>query len=153
MAGRARSAISLTGGTSRGAGGRGFRLVKRGNTVWSFAAALCVAYLLVLQLVLSGVALGAHAAPDSQDHAGLVLCQGAAGGEGVPFAPTPPPHWPDCCQLVCQMGSVDLPVATGAAPLPPPAALETNAGLARDLTPAGPPARCAHPSRAPPLSA
>ena len=116
-------------------------------------AALCVAYILVLQLVFSGLALGAHAASDSPGHADFALCQGATGSEPAPSAPKPLPRWPDCCQLVCQMGAVDLPVAAVAVPTTAPVAAPTHARLARDLTPAGPPARRAHPSRAPPLSA
>lgn len=127
--------------------------MKLEKTGWSFAAALCVAYLLVLQLVLSGVALGAHAAADSHGQAGIVLCQGAGGGEPVPFAPAPVPPWPDCCQLVCQMGGASLPVADSVAPMAAPVASAAPFRLVRDSSPAGPPSRRANPSRAPPLSA
>ncbi len=76
---------------------------------WSFVVALGAAYLLVLQLLLTGLALGTHAAPSLADSTNGVICLGTGTGGSTPDAPTAPPHLPDCCQLGCLMGTVLAP--------------------------------------------
>lgn len=76
---------------------------------WSFVVALSAAYLLVLQLLLTGLALGTHAAPSLADGTQGVICRGMGTGGSTPDAPTAPPHLPDCCQLGCLMGTALAP--------------------------------------------
>ncbi|WGD28832.1 hypothetical protein AncyloWKF20_13640 [Ancylobacter sp. WKF20] len=71
--------------------------------------ALGAAYLLVLQLLLTGLALGTHAAPSLADGTHGVICLGAGAGASTPDAPPAPPHLPDCCQLGCLMGTALAP--------------------------------------------
>lgn len=86
------------------------------------AMALAVAYLLVLQAILGGMAGGAHAAAGiALDPFGQVICANGASGPASPADPAH--HAPDCCTTGCQ-------TSAGAA-LPPPSA----AGPARTLAP------------------
>ncbi|WAC27002.1 DUF2946 family protein [Ancylobacter sp. SL191] len=88
---------------------------------WSFVVALGAAYMLVLQLLLTGLALGTHAAPSLADSNNGVICLGTGTGGSTPDAPTAPPHLPDCCQLGCLLGTVlaPAPSVTVAAVFPP----------------------------------
>lgn len=81
------------------------------------AMALALAYVLVLQALLGGVASGAHAAGGvTVDAYGQVLCLGSSASAPSPADPSH--HAPDCCTTGCNMSA-------GSA-LPPPA----NAALA-----------------------
>ena len=125
---------------------------------WSFIAALGVAYVLVLQLLFTGIATGSQASLQADAHAGFtpfdpagLICLNAPDGTD---APTAPAQLPDCCQLGCQMGAVMLLAASGTdgARLAPPSTLVRFA-----LTPAdagtGKDRRRPQNSRAPPLRA
>ncbi|MDQ0348231.1 hypothetical protein [Ancylobacter vacuolatus] len=104
-----------------------------------WALVLAVAYVLVLQALLGGLASGAHAAGGlTVDGFGQVLC---LSGHGDPATPGDPArHTPDCCLTGCQ--------AAPAAALPPPvaalSALPAHPLVARHLPP-----RAARLARAP----
>lgn len=72
-----------------------------GGSRWRKAAALIAAYVLLLQMVLVGLSLGAHADPARLDSFGNVLC--ATGQPGSPATPADDPaHHTDCCFAFCQ---------------------------------------------------
>lgn len=104
-----------------------------------WALVLAVAYVLVLQALLGGLASGAHAAGGlTVDGFGQVLC---LSGHGDPATPGDPArHTPNCCLTGCQ--------AAPAAALPPPvaalSALPAHPLVARHLPP-----RAARLARAP----
>ncbi|WP_341992119.1 DUF2946 family protein [Azorhizobium sp. AG788] len=82
---------------------------------WREWTAYAAAYLLVLQVLLTGMALGAQAAPALWDEFGGAICANA-GAEGGPTAPVDGDHHlPACCGFGCVM--------SGAAPLSPPPAI------------------------------
>ncbi|MCJ8141998.1 hypothetical protein MKI84_03625 [Ancylobacter sp. A5.8] len=113
--------------------------------------ALAVAYLLVLQALLGGVATGAHAAAGLSPGAGPTICLGMDRGD-TPSGPADPAHHtPDCCTIGCQNA--------GLTALPPPAATTPLAPVAfTDMATLVPPTagslpgieRLSHPPRAPP---
>ncbi|MFK8250504.1 hypothetical protein [Ancylobacter terrae] len=117
------------------------------------AAALALAYLLVVQAILGGLGHGAHAA-DRFEAARLggapLLCSGdmvmPAGPDGAPAR-----HTPDCCTLGCLMAAGALPAPLAAAlPVPDAPAARSEplprAGLVADAT------RSPAQARAPPAS-
>lgn len=90
--------------------------MSRSAPAWKLPFALLAAYLLVLQMVLAGFALGALAAPDSADHQGI-FCSASGATEAAPDeAPDPSQtqHF-DCCARSC-------PMLGGLLITPPPAA-------------------------------
>ena len=116
------------------------------------AMVLAVAYVLVLQALLGGMASGAHAAGFvTVDAFGQTLCLGS---HSAPAAPGDPArHTPECCLTGCQ--------AAPAAALPPPlaamAALPASHREARTLPPrtagfARTPERSPRHTRAPPAA-
>ncbi|CAA0097214.1 Uncharacterised protein [Starkeya nomas] len=94
------------------------------TTLRQMALALAVAYLVVLQTLLGGLASGAHAASGvALDAFGQVLCVGA---HNAPSSPDEPAHHtPDCCTTGCQMSA--------GAGLPPPASISLAAPSAAVL--------------------
>ncbi|MFT0859387.1 hypothetical protein [Ancylobacter sp. G4_0304] len=115
--------------------------------------ALAVAYLLVLQALLGGLATGAHAAAGLSPEAAPAICLGMARGDAPAGPADPAHHTPDCCTVGCQNA--------GIAALPPPAAAGllaplALAGAAMTVSPAAevlPGAeRLSHPPRAPPAA-
>ncbi|MFK8250143.1 DUF2946 family protein [Ancylobacter terrae] len=89
---------------------------------WSFLVALGAAYLLVLQILLTGLALGTHATSSLDDASHGVICLEMGTGSSAPDTPTAPPHLPDCCQLGCLLGTVLPPAAVVASATTFPAA-------------------------------
>ncbi|WP_250152540.1 hypothetical protein [Ancylobacter radicis] len=90
------------------------------------ATALAVAYLLVLQAFIGGIASGAHAAGGlAGGELGQIICRGIQAAPETPASPADPAHHtPDCCTTGCQM-------AVGAAAPPPvPVVATTPARLA-----------------------
>jgi len=82
---------------------------------WDLWVALGAAYFLVVQILVTGIALGADAAPSRQAGLPTVICSfhgpsTAPDGTGQPSGPA---HLPDCCTLGCSM--------FGPAVAPPPA--------------------------------
>jgi hypothetical protein len=110
--------------------------MSRSAPAWKLPFALLAAYLLVLQMVLAGFALGALAAPDSADHQGI-FCSASGATEAAPDAapdPSQTRHF-DCCARSCPMlggllitppaaevSAVGFVVAPGPAPTPDPSA-------------------------------
>lgn len=84
------------------------------HPAWRAWTAVAAAYLLVLQVLVMGIAGGAHAAPLSLDHVVTVMCGPSAhGGTALPVDGGPAPHQsPSCCVLGCSM------FGPGAAPPP-----------------------------------
>lgn len=75
--------------------------------------ALAIAYLLVLQALVGGIASGAHASGIGSGTLDPAICRGAQ--DTVPTAPGEPAHHtPECCFTGCQIN---------AASAPPPVAL------------------------------
>lgn len=98
------------------------------TTLRRMALALAVAYLVVLQTLLGGLASGAHAANGvALDAFGQVLCVGAHNASSsAPSSPDEPAHHtPDCCTTGCQMSA--------GAGLPPPASISLGAPSAAVL--------------------
>jgi hypothetical protein len=116
--------------------------------------ALGAAYLLVLQLLLTGFALGSHAAPSLADSTPGVICLGIGTGGSTPDAPTAPPHLPDCCQLGCLLGTA-LPPATvvAVAAAFPPEAVSSGFLPPTSVVRGDQGRRTPHNSRAPPVRA
>lgn len=84
-----------------------------------FALVLAVAYMLVLQALLGGLASGAHAAGSlTVDAFGQTLCLGARGDPAAPANPSS--HPPDCCTTGCQTAVTPslLPPTAATAALP-----------------------------------
>lgn len=83
------------------------------------AAAVAIAYALILQSLLAGFAGGANAAPDPLRTAALVLC--LPGGSDAP-APTRAPHQPGslCCVLGCVAAAQHAVSVDGGAPVAAP---------------------------------
>ncbi|WP_428030835.1 hypothetical protein [Ancylobacter sp.] len=93
-----------------------------GATLRRLALVLAVAYVLVLQALLGGIASGAHAAGAvAVDAFGQTLCLGSHADPAAPGDPAR--HTPDCCTTGCQ-------TAPGAA-LPPPVAAATALPVSR----------------------
>ncbi|MBB3771785.1 hypothetical protein FHS55_002394 [Angulomicrobium tetraedrale] len=121
------------------------------HTLRRMTMALAVAYLLVLQALLGGMATGAHAGSlATVDAFGQVLC---LTGHQPPASPSAPAHHtPDCCTTGCQISALATlpPLAAGvAAPLPVvagPARLPADAAVAAGLQ------RSPKNARAPPLA-
>ena len=99
-----------------------------GRQGWRRTAAVAAAYLLVLQAVLTGLALGVHADPAGRGALATIICS-TAGPElgdhqsGLPFEHS---DWIACCVLGCGMSGLGLappPVGAGAAPITPAAAI------------------------------
>ena len=84
------------------------------RTRWGSRVALCAAWLLVVQALLTGLSLGASAAPVQRDFFGNVICSEAARSGTEDGQPANPAHLPTCCVLGCSM-------AAAAAVPPPPA--------------------------------
>lgn len=107
--------------------------MSRSAPAWKLPFALLAAYLLVLQMVLAGFALGALAAPDSADHQGI-FCSASGATDAAPD-PSQTRHF-DCCARSCPMlggllitpppaaevSAVGFVVAPGPAPTPDPSA-------------------------------
>lgn len=114
--------------------------------------ALAVAYVLVLQALLGGLATGAHAANSvAVDAFGQVLCLGTHGAPTTPADPAQ--HTPDCCTTSCQVSLgafLPPPALTGLgrafAPVLVDVPLPREAVVARDLE------RSPRHARAPPLA-
>ena len=122
------------------------------TTLRRMTMALAVAYLLVLQALLGGLASGAHAGSLSAvDGFGQVLCLGAHDG---PSSPTDPAHHtPDCCTTGCQVGAgAALPPPIGIAVARPAAVRHVQPLLPRPLALAGSGERSPRHIRAPPLA-
>lgn len=119
----------------------------------SFVVALGVAYLLVLQILLAGVALGSHAGPLLSEGSGAILCSTAAQAPS-PEGPRSLPHLPDCCSLGCLAGTTAPPASSVVATLIP-IAREVRAGFPPIATAARAESRWHIPrnSRAPPRPA
>ncbi|MCK0209617.1 hypothetical protein MWN33_16415 [Starkeya koreensis] len=116
------------------------------------AMALAVAYLLVLQAILGGMAGGAHAAAGiALDPFGQVICANSAGG---PTSPADPAHHaPDCCTTGCQTSAgAGLPPPVAAAPALPVGQALGRAPLPRARVLALQPERTPRHTRAPPLA-
>ena len=116
------------------------------------AMALALAYLLVLQAVLGGLASGTHAAASTVSAAfGPVLCLGAHDGTDVPADPSH--HLPDCCTLGCQVASgASLTPEAATAPLPSPAWSEAETPPAHPARAVLAAERTPRHTRAPPLA-
>ena len=103
-------------------------VVGMGRQGWRRVAAVAAAYLLVLQAVLTGLALGAHADPAGRGALATVICSSAGPGGGDDQSGLPFEHsdWIACCVLGCGMSSLGLapPLAgTGVARIPPAEAI------------------------------
>lgn len=113
---------------------------------------LALAYVLVLQSLLGGLATGAFASaaldPSSAAH---IICRGASAD--LPEPADPAQHTPDCCVLGCP-GATGAAMAPTLATIPAPsrtvAAAEPTVSVAQSAPATGP--RLAHPPRAPPLA-
>ncbi|QFR32977.1 DUF2946 family protein [Ancylobacter sp. TS-1] len=116
------------------------------------ALVIAVAYLLVLQSLLGGLAGGAHAAGGiAVDAFGQVICSGA---HDAPSSPADPArHTPDCCTTGCQTAAgAALPPPSAAVPAQPAARLSARVTLPRASAPALQPERTPRHTRAPPLA-
>ena len=126
-------------------------MIRRASQAGLLAGCLLAAYLLVLQAVLGGLAMGTHAGMGvALGPGGEVICLNAP-AEGDPR--DAPAHLPDCCTAGCRTGAL--------ASLPPPEFAPLPAPLARPAPPLAPPqARAApvgtghlpHNARAPPIA-
>lgn len=68
--------------------------------------AIAVAYLLVLQAVLAGIASGAHAADSALARgAGLTLCSPLGSHDEAPGPDSGRPGLMDCCRTICVLAS------------------------------------------------
>lgn len=119
---------------------------------WSFTVALGAAYLLVLQLLLTGMAFGAHAA--SMIGSDMPICRGME-GSGTPVDERgSAPRVPDCCQLACQTGSLaGGPTDTALVVLAPPSSTALYLAPASDAPRGDDGSWKPHNSRAPPRHA
>lgn len=124
---------------------------QRARQTGLLAASLLAAWLLVLQAVFGGLAMGAHAGMGvALGPSGEVICLNIpVGGD----EPDKTGHLPDCCTAGCRV------VATAALPPPEPAALPAPfaapapvlaAPLAEAARPG--PGRLPHNARAPPVA-
>lgn len=125
------------------------------HTLRRMVMALAVAYLVVLQALLGGIASGAHAAGSVDGFGagtlGQVICRGA---QPAPASPTEPAsHTPDCCTTGCLMSvGTALPPAVGATPVARPAAVTISVRPPfADVVPVGV-AHSPRNARAPPLA-
>jgi hypothetical protein len=99
-----------------------------GRQGWRRAAAVAAAYLLVLQAVLTGLALGAHTDSSGRGAFVAIICSTAGPGAGDDHSGRPFEHsdWITCCVLGCGMSGLGLappPAGAGAAPIPPAEAI------------------------------
>lgn len=111
--------------------------MSRSAPAWKLPFALLAAYLLVLQMVLAGFALGAMAAPDAADHQDI-LCSAASTTDKAPDeapGPSQTRHF-DCCARGCpllggllivpapvaEVSAIGFVVAPGPVPTPDPGA-------------------------------
>ncbi|QIB32848.1 hypothetical protein [Ancylobacter pratisalsi] len=130
------------------------------HTLRRMAMALAVAYLVVLQAFLGGIASGAHAAGSLEGFGGngfgpiglgQVICRGA---QDTPASPTEPAHHtPDCCATGCLMSvGTALPPTAGTAPAARPSVVVIAVRPPfEDTLPTGV-ARSPRNARAPPLA-
>ncbi|MDR6951642.1 hypothetical protein J2X65_000991 [Ancylobacter sp. 3268] len=115
------------------------------------AAAILAAYLLVLQTVLGGLAMGAHAGMGvALGPAGEVICLNATTPDGQQDSAG---HLPDCCTANCRIGALASLPPPELAPIPAPLALPaiTLAGPRVDAPSTGT-AHLPHNARAPPVA-
>jgi hypothetical protein len=76
---------------------------RQGRDIW---VALGVAYLVVVQMLVTGIALGAQAAPNPQAGLSTVICsfhETATTGPDGTGQPSDHAHLPACCVLGCSM--------------------------------------------------
>ncbi|MGA0563591.1 hypothetical protein ACO2RV_14190 [Ancylobacter sp. VNQ12] len=122
------------------------------NTLRRMAMALAVAYLVVLQALLGGLASGAHAGSlASVDAFGQVLCLGVQTGPASPDDPAH--HTPDCCATGCQTSvGTALPPPAGTLLAAPSAVDHAQPLLPRPVVLASGVERSPRHTRAPPLA-
>ncbi|MFG1462523.1 hypothetical protein V5F77_06445 [Xanthobacter sp. DSM 24535] len=91
------------------------------HPAWKAWTAVAAAYLLVLQVLLIGMSIGAHAGPLSLVDGAGALCLSSSSG-GPPAGDDAPAHaLPDCCVLGCTMfGPAAAPPPPTALLVPPP---------------------------------
>jgi hypothetical protein len=100
--------------------------VGMGRQGWRRAAAVAAAYLLVLQAVLTGLALGAHADSSGRGALAAIICSSAGPGAGDDHSGRPFEHsdWITCCVLGCGMSGLGLaPAGVGVALIRPAEAI------------------------------
>jgi hypothetical protein len=96
---------------------------------WRRAVAVATAYLLVLQAVLTGLVLGAHADPAHRGALAAIICSAAGADSNHSGPPLDNPDRITCCVLGCGMSGPGLtPPPAGAviAPLPPAEAVAVS---------------------------
>ncbi|MCS0501325.1 hypothetical protein [Ancylobacter mangrovi] len=119
------------------------------------AMALAIAYLVVLQAFLGGMASGAYAAAGAgYDSFAQVICRGLHGTSSAPAAPADPSHHlPDCCSTGCLMSvGTPLPPAAGFVPAERPAVVVAAVLPPATLAPVIGAERSPRNTRAPPLA-
>ncbi|GLK86756.1 hypothetical protein [Ancylobacter defluvii] len=115
------------------------------------AAAILAAYLLVLQTVLGGLAMGTHAGMGvALGPAGEVICLNTTTPDGQQDTAG---HLPDCCTSSCRLGALASLPPPELAPLPSPLALPALALAGpRVDSPASGTEHLPHNARAPPVA-
>ena len=114
--------------------------------------ALAIAYLLVLQAVVGGIASGAHAASLASGTMDPVICRGVQ--DAAPAGPEDSSHHtPECCFSGCQITAIGglPPVDAGGTAVPAPRCALRVAPATPLHLPAGP-ERSPRLPRAPPLA-
>ncbi|WGD32053.1 hypothetical protein AncyloWKF20_09630 [Ancylobacter sp. WKF20] len=113
------------------------------STLRRMTMALAIAYLLVLQAVIGGIASGAHAAGLASGTMDPAICRGAQDVAPSPAGPVDSTHHtPECCFTGCQinavgsvppvsMAGIGVPAPRPAVRIEPTAALHHPAGLER----------------------
>jgi hypothetical protein len=99
------------------------KLQRKRRDLW---VALGAAYLVLVQMLVTGIALGAEATPSRQAGLPTVICS-FRGSSAVPDGtghPSGPAHLPECCTLGCSM--------FGPTVAPPPAMVSLP--LSRQIT-------------------
>lgn len=116
--------------------------------------ALGVAYLLFVQAILGGLAIGASAAPAAFDPLSALCRTDDGAGPARPDQPAQHPHLPDCCTTGCSMfGGYPVPTVVAALLVPHLAGTTEPAPLPAAPVAAAPQRSPANPRAPPPAQA